>query len=341
VTPPAGSRDDDADSAPHREAAPGRADAPDRPGDDERDPQLRAMRAVWLTMRDEDPPDRGLADLLAAARHQAEAMQPRPSAWQQLLAALRRPPVLAFATVTVLIAGAVMIGVRVPREAAPDTRTMPPTPTAPASAMPPTPTAPASAMPLTPTAPASAMPPAAGPATADPAGAAPAREAPPTPPPGAPSPAAAAPPGRPRSVRPPARTATPTPPAPPSPSPSPSDDAIGADEDRAAAGSSPEPPAPAVHQAAADKAAGRGTFSEAPGDDSGAGGSGEAAPARPPREEPKAAPAAADLYQQCEAAARRSDCATVRRIVRRITRTDPGYRARIPGDSPVARCLTR
>ena len=78
---------------------------------------MRAMRAVWLTMRDEDPPDRGLADLLAAARGKAEAMEPRPSAWQRLLAAMRRPPALALATATVLIAGAALIGRRVASEA--------------------------------------------------------------------------------------------------------------------------------------------------------------------------------------------------------------------------------
>jgi len=36
-------------------------------------PELRAMRSVWLAMRDEDPPERGLAELLAAARAKAVA----------------------------------------------------------------------------------------------------------------------------------------------------------------------------------------------------------------------------------------------------------------------------
>ncbi|HEX3764071.1 MAG TPA: hypothetical protein VHW23_35500 [Kofleriaceae bacterium] len=60
MTPPGGSRD-------------GGGGGGER-GDD---PQLGAMRAVWRAMRDEAPPDRGLADLLAAARSQAAAMQPR------------------------------------------------------------------------------------------------------------------------------------------------------------------------------------------------------------------------------------------------------------------------
>src|SRR5262249_30103009 len=97
VTSPGGSRDDD-DGAT---------------GDD---PKLRAMRAVWLEMRNEDPPDRGLTDLLAAARSKAAAMQPTPSAWQRLLAALRRPPAPALGTAMVLIAGAVLIGRRAPDE---------------------------------------------------------------------------------------------------------------------------------------------------------------------------------------------------------------------------------
>jgi hypothetical protein len=76
------------------------------------DPKLRAMRAVWLTMRDEEPPDRGLAELLAAARGAAETMRGRPTLWQRLVAGLRRPPALALATVMVLVGGAVILGRR-------------------------------------------------------------------------------------------------------------------------------------------------------------------------------------------------------------------------------------
>jgi hypothetical protein len=77
---------------------------------DDDDPQLRAMRAVWLTMRQEDPPGGGLAELLTAARAKAETMQARPTRWQRLLAGMRRPPVLALATVMVLVGGAVLLG---------------------------------------------------------------------------------------------------------------------------------------------------------------------------------------------------------------------------------------
>jgi hypothetical protein len=79
--------------------------------DESDDPQLKSLRAVWLAMPDEDPPERGLAELMAAARVKAEDMA-RPSLWQRVAAVLRRPPVLALATVLVLIGGAVFIGQR-------------------------------------------------------------------------------------------------------------------------------------------------------------------------------------------------------------------------------------
>ena len=101
-----GSRRDPAD------VAPGANHGDDDGGGARDDAQLRAMRAVWLEMRDEEPPGGGLAALLATARIKAEAMQPRPSRWQRLVAALRRPPVLALATVMVLLAGAAILGRR-------------------------------------------------------------------------------------------------------------------------------------------------------------------------------------------------------------------------------------
>jgi hypothetical protein len=88
-------------------------------GEDDDDPQLKSLRAVWLSMPDEDPPERGLDALMAAARTKATEMSAAPVAedetpswWQRFLAGLRRPPVLAFATVLVLVAGAVLVGNR-------------------------------------------------------------------------------------------------------------------------------------------------------------------------------------------------------------------------------------
>ena len=82
---------------------------PDRNDDDIDDASLKSMRAVWLSMRDEDPPAAGMSALLAAARDQAEQMRARPVWWQRLFAMLRKPPALAFATVMILIGGAVVV----------------------------------------------------------------------------------------------------------------------------------------------------------------------------------------------------------------------------------------
>jgi len=82
-------------------------------GDDDRDDdaQLRQLRAVWVSMRDEEPSDRGLASLMAAAREKASELEHagQSSWWQRVLASLRRPPVLALATVTVLLGGALIL----------------------------------------------------------------------------------------------------------------------------------------------------------------------------------------------------------------------------------------
>ncbi|HSR99463.1 MAG TPA: hypothetical protein VLM79_20565 [Kofleriaceae bacterium] len=71
--------------------------------------QHRAMRSVWLSMRDEDPPHRGMIDLLSAARAKAETMRASPTLRQRLAAWIRRPPALAFAMVVVLVGGAVLV----------------------------------------------------------------------------------------------------------------------------------------------------------------------------------------------------------------------------------------
>jgi hypothetical protein len=393
VTPPGGSRDDD--NAPRGAAGPGqvRAGVPDdapadaSAGEPGGDTQLRAMRAVWLEMRDEDPPDRGLAALLAAAHHQAAAMQPRPSAWQRLLAALRRPPVLALATVTVLIAGAVLIGRRIPHEPAPGLSTSPYV---------------------------GAAPPIATPLDHATTRTQPAMErgetlAVPVPQPAAPPPAAAPP----LTVAPPperdrvspalsaqhARTTAPPPSA--STARMPLGEARSHLDDRAAAGPAPADPVPEPAPPPPERVTQLGTSAVVPGDGtSGANNAGTANAARPARPElqtqpsgasndtassaanstasgaanntasgaanntanhatkpvtngvanpvapkqrpspasPRPAPAAGP-YRQCEAAAGRGDCATVRRLVDQITRTDPGYPARVAKDSPVGKCL--
>jgi hypothetical protein len=79
--------------------------------DEHDDPQLRSLRAVWLAMPDEDPPDRGLSELMAAARQQAAVMTEvgKPSWWRRALVQLMRPPVLALATVMILLGGAVLV----------------------------------------------------------------------------------------------------------------------------------------------------------------------------------------------------------------------------------------
>jgi hypothetical protein len=77
----------------------------------------------------------------------------------------------------------------------------------------------------------------------------------------------------------------------------------------------------------------------------GAALAGDAAVAMAPAEradaagEPSGAGAGQTLAQQCEAAAARGDCATVRQLMDRIVRVDRGYRGRLAKGSAVARCL--
>lgn len=83
----------------------------ERDGDDEiDDASLSSMRSVWLSMRDEEPPAAGMSALMAAAAAKAtELRAEQPSWWQRALAQLRRPPALAFATVLLLVGGAVLV----------------------------------------------------------------------------------------------------------------------------------------------------------------------------------------------------------------------------------------
>jgi hypothetical protein len=115
-------------------------------GDDEHDDEglTSSLRSVWLAMPDEEPPESGLAALLAAARVKASEMAatsaatttavaddtargttsaapeaarpasaPRgPSLWQRFLMLLRRPPVFALASVALVVGGLVLLGQR-------------------------------------------------------------------------------------------------------------------------------------------------------------------------------------------------------------------------------------
>jgi hypothetical protein len=62
----------------------------------------------WLSLPDEDPPERGFAELMAAARAKAESMA-NPPWWKRVFELLKRPPVLALATVVVLIGGVIIV----------------------------------------------------------------------------------------------------------------------------------------------------------------------------------------------------------------------------------------
>ena len=79
--------------------------------DDVDDASLKSMRAVWLSMRDEEPPSAGMSALLAAAAQKADQMrdEAKPAWWERVFAMLRKPPVLAFASVMLLIGGAVLV----------------------------------------------------------------------------------------------------------------------------------------------------------------------------------------------------------------------------------------
>jgi hypothetical protein len=72
------------------------------------DAQLKALRQVWLSMRDEDPPERGLDALMAAARSHVQILA-KPTLWQRFVSAMRRPPMLALATVMVLLGGVLIL----------------------------------------------------------------------------------------------------------------------------------------------------------------------------------------------------------------------------------------
>jgi len=80
--------------------------------EDPDDPQLKSLRAVWLSMRDndEDPPDSGVSALMAAARSQASLMAAaRAPWWKRMFDQLRRPPVLALASLVLVVCVGVLL----------------------------------------------------------------------------------------------------------------------------------------------------------------------------------------------------------------------------------------
>ncbi|MGE0550646.1 MAG: hypothetical protein AB7O24_23000 [Kofleriaceae bacterium] len=117
---------------------------------DEDDLKLKQLRAVWVSMRDEQPSDRGLDALLAAAREKADVMRTAealPSWWQRFTSVMRKPPALAMASAVLVIGGAVVVlqqndvsklaaprPMQVPMQSAPETmtETMTPPPPSPA-----------------------------------------------------------------------------------------------------------------------------------------------------------------------------------------------------------------
>jgi hypothetical protein len=363
----------------------GRDDRADRAGGgvegDSDDPKLRAMRAVWLTMRDENPPERGLAALMATARAKAEAMDPQRAPWQRLLATLRRPQVFALATVLVLLGGAVVVGRRVVGEP-PGARAVDVAGPASAVAERPAsagePGAGARATTAGAAAERAAVSGASGsaagvgdettgltgaaeaPSSGGGRGALPVRESAPLPPvlderqatragpqlqesAGRSEPPASAAISKPRATR-----STPPTAAAHERRPLAGDDA----EPRGSAGATERDSSiedaelasrpkhmrgPARSPDRADRTVDAGKRADSPATsappvsfDGTPGASADPAP------DPDLL---ARLYTQCESAARRGDCAEVRRVVGQITRSDGGYRARVAKDSAMAKCL--
>jgi hypothetical protein len=311
------------------------------------DAKLRAMRSVWLSMRDEEPSSGGLAELMAAARGKAAEMAPPSAWWQRVVAGLRRPPVMAFATVLVLLGGAMIVGRQLERTGAPvaagsasDALRTPPEvgggtapparPAAPEAAgqVPRDPAAPPATAPPPPPAPAPAPAPAMDDASARQAGeAASATKAA-----GEANKPRSEPTGGDRPSATPARLALPRPTA--------NAPVRGELDDDNGVSPGSEPPATPSAGAVA-----------APPNDL------PATPVRPtttrdeaeppraqhqtvagPRQERGGATPSA-LYRQCEAAATRGDCAEVRRLVDQISTTDRRYRARVSRTSRIAKCL--
>lgn len=281
------------------------------------DDGLKSLRAVWLSMPDEDPPERGLADLMAAARVKANEMAEaqQPSLWERFLCMMRRPQVLALATIMILIGGAVFITQRRDKLQASDpavaeTTTAPPA--APADKL---------SEPVGEASPVTATPPAADPGADDFKAAAPERA----------------------KVEKPSDTKVDTKAV--------SQRKAGAvsKKSKAKLESDLDSPFGLDEGVSSGKTAG--------GSPSGGGGGGvgtstvggaNAGPKPDPKvdatvseeEEQKEAPTVKQLHEQARAAAAKGDCTAVRTLAKQIARRDaPYYRANIAPDQALASCL--
>lgn len=294
--------------------------------------QLKQLRSVWVSMReaDEDPPDRGLDALMAAARTKAAAMAPPPREgfWTKVLAVLRRPPMLALASVTVLLGGALFVTQRRDRMQAEETVRAEDRPPPSMGSAAPGGDAPAPAL----AAPTRTTPPEAHTSHL------------------APPPAEKVSPAEPTPAPPTAQIATGS----PLPRPRPS-------------GKREETP---KQPAAVSSEAGELQNDDAVVDEVGLGGAGRdevdrggtrGAVAQPPVLAPEpggraamnvtesisvqkkatmAGPALGQLVKQCESAAARNDCAAVKLLARRIQETDAAaFKQQLANNAAIARCL--
>jgi hypothetical protein len=304
--------------------------------DDPEIERLRGIRAAFREMPDEDPPERGLAELMAAARVKAGEMKPVPW-WQRLAAVLRRPPVLALASVMVLIGGAVLIGRRGDEEVARPTVATESPPAAATGGAAPAGSASAgddervrdekrdTAL-MTPDEPA------LRPELAKPAKAAHDAPKPANSPPADPTPARVQ-----HSARPPVLTTPPPPPPPPPPATT--DKGKEPSADRSVA-RSPEPKLSKdqdVHkeewavQGQSETAAPPPAQNVEPGAVDGRRGEGSARRATPEQ-----------MLEQCRTAAGRGDCVAAKAIAARIAKDNAAfYRERVAKDAGIARCLAK
>jgi hypothetical protein len=281
--------------------------------------------------------------LMAAARAKAESMA-RPAWWRRVLDVLRRPPVLALATVIVLIGGAVLVG---KEKDALEVEQRPAAVTGSASAGPSAGSGSGSAINDRERAPATVEPMPAD-TTAAPAKSemqAPAADVPASPPP--PPPPKRANKTVKDNVVPPPRK--PTAPAHAATKNESLEQGVGGMDFNGApapSGAASAPPPVLAPEPAPAKAADPGATRTAkpapapPQEAPSAGRKADSAGGGAPAANDEAAPSVSRLIAQCHAAAVRGDCATVKALAAQIASQDQAaYRAQIAGDSAIRRCL--